>query len=353
VSTPQATPIATLLPTFVPDATVFASPLPTPTIAPTPITTPEPITTTVAVSTTALIDARGGQVATAGTTAPDVWELVYDRPQASLYNGSIAQRIPLKVQAGRGGLQPSLALSYNSGRLNGRTGSSTVERGPIGDNWTLDGGIKITRDRWFHCKTGSEPYYGQCFQDVFTLIVESTGYELEPAVPGQVRGRYYAKDGPGIYVERRNGCLVYSTNSGTCTTPDPAGGDAPNTTGEYWYVRLANGTEVRLGYTPDSEQVLSGVCYPYGTSHTVCKVDGGANDNKGVTLGYRGRYSPAPWDPEGQEYITRAARSWSVDTMTDTLGNTMVFTYSNLIGWRGWARAASRYAGFSTTIRRL
>lgn len=89
------------------------------------------------------------------------------------------------MPAGRNGLQPNLALSYNSARLNGRNGDSAVERGPIGDSWTLEGGIAIIRDRWYECWYGpsNNRTYATCFEDVFTLMVDGTGYELSP-MPG-------------------------------------------------------------------------------------------------------------------------------------------------------------------------
>jgi hypothetical protein len=101
-----------------------------------------------------------------------VWKFVYDSPQTGLFNGAASYRIALKVPDGRNGLQPNLALSYNSGRLNGRNGDSSVERGPIGDSWVLEGGMSILRDRWYGCSSVS---FAQSGGESFIRIQFGTG----------------------------------------------------------------------------------------------------------------------------------------------------------------------------------
>jgi len=81
---------------------------------------------------------------------PGVWAFAYNPPQTSLFGGTATYRIPLEVPPGRNGLQPDLALSYSSARINGRTGADKVERGPVGDSWSIDV-MDISRERWWGC----------------------------------------------------------------------------------------------------------------------------------------------------------------------------------------------------------
>jgi RHS repeat-associated protein len=256
---------------------------------------------------------------------PGVWALAYNPPQASLFSGAATYAIALNLPAGRNGAQPQLSLTYNSARLNGRTGANAVERGPLGDSWSIDA-ISIIRNRWFPCEwrdASGGRTSSDCFRDMFTLLIDGTGYDLDPSPvssatnPETLTVRYYAQDGPGLYIERHNGCLRYDHDSGACTSLNPAGGDSPlNTSGEYWLVRLPDGRQARLGYTADAEQVVTNVCNPYAMQY--CHHPG---ENDQIQLGYRGKDNPTP--PNG----STTARSWRVDTITDTLGNTLTFQY--------------------------
>jgi RHS repeat-associated protein len=257
---------------------------------------------------------------------PGVWNFIYDAPQVSTFSGSTAYQIPLKFPAGRSGLQPNLSLSYGSSRINARSGDENttqgveqgVDIGPIGDSWSLDGGMTIARERWQACKWNDPNNwdYGSCLQDVFTLIVNGTGYDLKPTDGSKVNGRYYVEGNPALDVERHNGCVQYNSGDGTCTITNTLGGDSPlNVTGEYWTVTLADGTQARLGYTANAEQVTAGVCNPnYQVYGHLCKHD--VQGGSAATMGYKGRVAD------------KGARSWRVDTMTNTLGATMIFTYT-------------------------
>jgi len=229
----------------------------------------------------------------AGVTTPNMWTLTYNPPHTDLFSGAATHKLAFQVPAGRNGLQPQLALSYSSRRMDGRVEKN--DDGPVPDGWSLDV-TDITRDRWWWCDWGTEGANGPCFADVFSLILNGTAYELYGG-SGQKYGQYYAKDAPQLYIERRNDC---SDDGGACNY----GGGAPNWTGEYWIVRLPDGTEARLGYTENSEQTTNDICYPdYGVCHLMS------------VKGYRGRAT------------NMAARRWRVDTMTDTFGNTMTFAY--------------------------
>ena len=258
---------------------------------------------------------------------PGVWEFNYTAPEVALHSGAATAQIPLKVPAGRNSLQPHLALSYNSATLNGVSGSvlgsADWTRGSaLGGFWELDGFAKIAREKWDSCKWGDDSNwrYTSCFKDVFTLILDGTGYNLVPAVEGQTYGRYYAEGGPAVEVYRYNNCAVHNTETGRCTTTNPTGNPSPsNETGEWWLVRLPDGTALELGKTIDAEQVAGNICNPVNDATTMrCKkIDGGT-----YGMGYRGSYAGA-----SNGNPSKAARAWWVDTVTDTSGNTMKFEY--------------------------
>jgi RHS repeat-associated protein len=184
-------------------------------------------------------------------TPNDGWRLLYNPPVVSLFSGAATYSHPIDVPEGRGGIQPSLNLSYNSRRVDGVL--DYIESGWAGLGWSIDL-MDITREgvKTSNCSGGTGHHVE--YTDDFSLMMNGTSYELYPANSEQQHGRYYAKDGPQLYIERRN---------------DLAGnGSVVNKTGEYWIVRGAGGTEYRLGYEVVSEQVVAPVCgsQPYGGS---------------------------------------------------------------------------------------
>jgi hypothetical protein len=272
---------------------------------------------------------------------PGVWEFNYTAPEVSLYSGAATVQIPLKAPAGRKGLQPSLGLSYNSATLNGLTGAELgsldwTRGSALGGFWELEGIPKIAREKWEKCHWSYVNGAGQtvdydnqtCLRDVFTLIIDGAGYELEPVTPAaqqdailNVPTRYYAVGAPNLYIERHTPCSQYDTKDGECTLSGGNGGSPANETKEYWIVRSADGVEFRLGYNIDSEQVAGQVCNPHWWGEEKCRVFGMSNL---YGMGYKGEQRP-PSNSDIDPY--RAARAWWADRVTDQFGNTMEFTY--------------------------
>jgi YD repeat-containing protein len=263
------------------------------------------------------VDRLGPMILSVSPQVPGVWALQYTPPSASLFNGSFTYQVPINVPPGRNGMQPGLSLSYSSGKLLGRTGNGYENRGsgPIGDAWSLDGLMSIARERWFECYTkdskGNYNYY-KCFDDIFVLTMNGTGYELTPVpappAQGQTTGRYYAKDAPGLYIERRNNCDLHDNRTGNCQAGHTTSNGGPSTTGEYWIVRTPDGQEARLGYT-DAFQLLAG-------GNPVCNTQCKWGDAKTAYQGYKGQDSG------------KVTRLWAVDQITDPFGNKMTFTYT-------------------------
>ncbi len=220
---------------------------------------------------------------------PKVWQFSYNPPVVSTFSGASTYNYPIEVPPGRNGLQPQVNLSYNSRRVDGSLGYMGVAMGPLGAGWSADQ-IDIVR-KFKDCR-------GTCFDDIFTLIMNGTGYDLEPAGI-KYWGRFHAKDAPHLYVERRNFCNEAS-NKGirdACIAAGNTGnGSLENITGDYWIVRMADGSEVRLGYTENSEQDVDEDCVGYNCDY-------------------------------GGQAPHRVVKRWRADMIADVHGNEMVFTY--------------------------
>ncbi len=214
------------------------------------------------------------------TSDPTGWKLLYTPPVPDLFSGAASFVYPIEVPSGRNGLQPKINLVYSSRAVNGIIDTGAIDPGPIALGWSLNF-LDIVREGTYEGSDGAHKTMN--FPNQFSLLIDGTGYELQPDTANASYGRYHAKDLPGYYIERHNAW---------------GGGSAPNTSHEYWTVILPDGTTARLGFVPNSEQV---------TTWVVC--DSGA-------------YCGVPGD-----WYQIAASRWRVDVMTDTFGNTMDFTY--------------------------
>jgi hypothetical protein len=214
--------------------------------------------------------------------AGEGWEPTVTLPVTDLFSGSATYHYPIRVPAGRNGLQPNVTISYNSRRLDGLLGGTgKLDSAPLPLGWSVGGIPEIVRSSKFE----DGKFY---LKNHFTLVLNGTSHKLKPASATQTCGRYWVEDAPGIYVERRN------DSGGSCTDTS-----ATNETKDYWIVRTPDGTKYRLGYLENSEvHVWSG-------------------DEEIVCTGYCSSDS----DRLG-------AIRWRVDAVTGTFtGNRMEFTY--------------------------
>ena len=208
------------------------------------------------------------------------WLPTFNDAQVSHFNGAFTYNYPFEIPPGRGGLQPSLNLSYNSRRVDGIL--TWIQSDWVGLGWSIDT-VEIVRKGVHRCWQDNWICYDE---NQFVLMLNGTAYELKPATSNDF-GRYHTEDESFLYIERRNEAM------------GPNEGSGENTTSEYWIVRTKDGTEYRLGYKGDSEQVFG----PYAKS------DGEP------AFGYVGT------DP------TLAAFRWRVDQVTDTYSNTLIYHY--------------------------
>ncbi|MCB0016225.1 MAG: hypothetical protein KDE09_00475 [Anaerolineales bacterium] len=227
----------------------------------------------------------------AGITA-ERWSPSFIEPDVSTFSGAATYSYPIQVPAGRGGLQPSVALSYSSRAIDGRI--LDTDAGPVADGWSL-ADISIVRDgaKMENCSGNTRMLH----EDKFRLTLNGAGHRLFAAPGAGTKWgglRYYSEDAPGYYIERLN-----HTGAGhTSTTPR-----------YYWGVITPNGTIYRMGYNERSEASHSG---PTGR----------------IKVG----------DCTGTS-VSRSGTAWYIDEVTDVHGNKIYYDYltnastENQSGW--------------------
>jgi len=148
--------------------------------------------------------------------------------QVSTQTGDFSWTYPLRTPPGLGGPEPSLALSYSSGSVDGRTGSTNNQGGWVGDGWSMWPGY-IER-KYAACsddnpsrKTGDLCW----FSDNATLSLNGMATELIRS--GDV---WRLAEDDGTRVERLTGAARDN-------------GDDDN---EYWKVTTTDGVMYFFGY---------------------------------------------------------------------------------------------------------
>ena len=208
----------------------------------------------------------------AGVISENGWQLLFNDALVAGFRGSLSYHYPLKVPPGRGGLQPDLALSYNSDRIDGIR--AVVQSDWVGLGWSLDVPQIVRRVHW--CANGNGNICTDTSHPDYTLVIDGTGYTLVPGegvdpneVPNQGVGRYHTDEETFFFIEKR-------------TTP-------VNERGTYWIVKTRDGTEYEFGHTLDAEQVL-------------CHVD----------------------------WLGNTVYRWRLNKIRDTHGNEIIFQYDEV-----------------------
>lgn len=234
-------------------------------------------------------------LATQSPYAPESWAPKFTEPEISLFSGAATYSYSFDVIPGRNGLQPSLALSYNSRNSDGI--SYTKSSGDYYEGWNLTGMAYISRKGVQGCLYSSDHVV---VPDNYILSLNGQTYPLEKVgTTTTPYGRYAAKGGPNLYVARYND--LGGLNGGTFP------GSSVNVTGEYWIVKTTDGTWYRFGYDADSEQVMARL--------------GGQDEACQVSPAYTGRKSDV------------AVLRWLLDRVEDPSGNFMEYTYKDSPGY--------------------
>ncbi|AUG75818.1 type IV secretion protein Rhs [Kitasatospora sp. MMS16-BH015] len=226
----------------------------------------------------------GGGSAQATPLAPTAsWDVVQQ-------TGDFTWSYPLRVPPAPGGLQPSLALSYSSGRLDGRTSATNNQPSWVGDGWDLSAGY-VQRD------------YSPC---------ADTADAADPA--GHKTGDLcWQSENAAVSFPGGSGPLVKDPSTGWHAKPDngarvehvaePAGAD-------YWRITTVDGTQYLFGSRTDSTATWSVPVF-------------GRNSGEPC--------HGATWD---SSWCSQPWR-WNLDAVIDRHGNTMLYTYTAETGSYG------------------
>jgi uncharacterized repeat protein (TIGR01451 family) len=219
--------------------------------------------------------------------------LLFDQPYTSLFTGAARYSIPIWTPSGRAGMTPSISLSYSSGAVDGILGD--VQAPWVGEGWNIDG-TEIVRKI-----TTNDNGYG--YENSYSLTINGSLYELIRDTYDPTR--YYVKDSGFLYVKLHNYALG--------NQQDRSGADPSNTSGEWWEVVTTDGTRYRLGWNQDSEQLALMYGYACSTGKPCTTPDGAY-----ASSGYAGKAD------------NLVARRWRVDQVTDTNGNYMTYSYTEV-----------------------
>ncbi len=276
--------------------------------------TQTPVTSTFDAKTGELFAERktfSGHAAVAQNPFPtdNSYYLFHSWPSADLYSGAVSYQIPLETPSGNGGIGPGLSLNYSSRSIDGMLG--LVQSADVGLGWTLGGAAKIARSVTTHQEDGVP--HGETaweYKDEFTLHINGSAYQLiwregeEPdATPGCA---YYTEEWSALRVMRYNKRCKYESG-----VPLTDGVYTGNAAGEYWVVTTPDGAVYRIGESTDSEQLVFMRSY----NPDNCELHGCQWDYWHRFGGYAG---------ERPGFI---AATWSVNSVQDTHGNVMQYSY--------------------------
>ncbi|MEV8371496.1 RHS repeat-associated core domain-containing protein [Kribbella sp. NPDC056861] len=202
----------------------------------------------------------------------------------SAQSGDFRWSYPLRVPPAPGGLKPSLALSYSSSTVDGRTSATNNQASWAGDGWSLEPGfIERSYSGCADDKEGSTK--GQntpdlCWRsDNATAAYGGSGGQLILGANG-----WRTKQDDGSRVERLNGA---------------DNGDADK---EYWRITDVGGTQYYFGSRKESKSTWTVPVYGDDTGEPC---HGATFEASSCTQAWR----------------------WQLDKVVDRLGNVMIYNY--------------------------
>ncbi|WP_440948224.1 DUF2341 domain-containing protein [Methanosarcina sp. T3] len=134
----------------------------------------------------------------------------------SLFTGSFVYSYPIETLKGRAGLEPEVSLTYSSAM------GSKGTYGSLGMGWSLNENCIIRDTRYTPENTND---------DRFILVLDGSTYKL-------------------VYVESDNS---YHTETESFIKIEKST-TSSNSFGDYWILKMPDGTKYRFGYNSDSEQ---------------------------------------------------------------------------------------------------
>ncbi|MDX3314186.1 SpvB/TcaC N-terminal domain-containing protein [Streptomyces sp. ME08-AFT2] len=265
------------------------------TFQPTPAARQSRATTASSSGPTMLVALAAGEASARGDykatplSASSSWE-------AGGSSGSFTWSYPIKTPPAAAGLSPSLAISYDSSSVDGRTASTNNQGTTIGEGFDLTSSF-IERKYGTCDDDGQTDKHDLCWKyDNASLVLNGKASEL---VKDDTTGRWRLKNDDASTVTHSVG----ADNGDDGDTLDK---------GEYWTVTTGNGTK-----------------YVFGLN----KLDGaGTTDrtNSVWTVPVFGDDAGEPGFMAGDTFAERAKKQawrWNLDYVEDTHGNAMSYWY--------------------------
>jgi RHS repeat-associated protein len=216
--------------------------------------------------------------------------------------GSFTYSVPITVPATLGGSTPAVALSYDSGSVDGETVNANSQASWIGDGWSYDPGFI---ERSFQPCTDAGHQTG----DVCWKIDNATlagGPHSGPLVRNDANGAWRLATDDGTTVQELN---------------NAAPGGNGSSDGSYWLITTPDGTK-----------------YFYGAGHLPTSVGGTGADPATNSAFTEPIYATASGQPcysssgFSSSWCQQAYR-WNLDYVVDPHGNTTVYTYAQETGY--------------------
>ncbi|MET9046059.1 RHS repeat-associated core domain-containing protein [Streptomyces sp. NPDC004362] len=233
----------------------------------------------------------GGDYKATPLSASSTW-------QAGGSSGTFTWNYPLKMPPAAAGPSPDLAISYDSGSVDGRTASTNNQGSQIGEGFDLTS--SYVERKYGSCdEDGQDGKYDLCWKyDNASLVLNGKATEL---VKDDTSGTWRLKDDDASVV-------THSTGADNGDDGD-TGNDGK---GEYWTVITGSGTK-----------------YVFGLN----KLDGAGSDrtNSVWTVPVFGDDSGEPGYSSGTTLSGRAktqAWRWNLDYVEDTHNNAMSYWYT-------------------------
>ncbi|MEY9855062.1 RHS repeat-associated protein [Catenulispora sp. GAS73] len=208
-------------------------------------------------------------------------------------SGAFTYSYPVQMPGTLGGAVPQVALSYNSGDVDGKTSAANGQASWVGDGWSYEPGFV-------------ERTYKPCAKDGVTGSADlcwAGNTMLSVSLPGHA-GDIVRDDSTGTY--------RLSSDDGTTVTPvTGAANGAWN--GEAWKIATTDGTT-----------------YYFGLNHA----PGGGNADTATNSAFTEPvYSPNSGDPcyasaTGQNSFCTMAWRWNLDFSVDPHGNLVRYAYN-------------------------
>ncbi|MGI8882512.1 MAG: RHS repeat-associated core domain-containing protein [Jatrophihabitans sp.] len=219
--------------------------------------------------------------------------------QVSAQTGDFSWSYPMRVPPSPGGVEPSVALSYDSQSVDGKTGSTNNQPSDVGEGWQVSAGGFIERS-YASCSDDGVSTSGDLCWKTDNATLSMAGHS---GVLVHDSGNVWRlRDDDGTRIERLTGA-----SNGDANSLNP---------GEYWRLTTTDGTQYTFGQSTGSTQTV-----PVFGNTTGEPCHGASFATSACVLAYR----------------------WNLESIVDPNGNAEKFLYSMI---------ANSYRQNNTTVVR-